>query len=389
MIAPISSMPAGDLRQREIRTLEALQRERAAWTELVDRVPSATPFQTWEWVSGFAHYDCCAPRVLVFEEPSGRWAGVLPLCERPSLLPGVRQLELIGGRLSDYPAMLAEPSRLAACERQASRWLTRLSGQPVALIRSQLDVPPRWMPSLPCRVIAQEEAVFVPLPSSVEQYMQSLSAKYRSNLRRYQRLLGSARIEFRTPHNERDLRAAMPVLFQLHQDRKYSQGERGRFYEPRWREAFTEIAVALQARAITQLTVMYINDTPAAASFDLRLHGTQFTYQYGMNPQLRSFSPGKLLTLRMLEDAINAGMRRYDFGRGLEEYKLQWSKERRELRDLIVARSSPILTAWLLAHKGYARLQRSRFLKRAYLTLWGREQPIAPRSDADAEQYLR
>jgi CelD/BcsL family acetyltransferase involved in cellulose biosynthesis len=340
-------------------------------------------------VSGFAHYDHCAPRVLVFEELSGRWAGVLPLCERPSLLPGVRQLELIGGRLSDYPGMLAEPTRLTACERAASRWLTRLSGQPAAVIRSQQHVPPHWLPALPCRVVAQEETVSVPLPASVEQYMQSLSAKYRSNLRRYQRLLGSARVEFRTPENERDLRAAMPVLFQLHQDRKCSQGERGRFYEPRWREAFTEIAVALQARVITRLTVMYINDTPAAASFDLRLHGTQFTYQYGMNPQLRSFSPGKLLTLRMLEDAINAGMRRYDFGRGLEEYKLQWSKERRELSDLIMARNSAILGAWLLTHKGYARLQRSRLLKRAYLTLRGREQPSAPGRDAGAEEYPR
>src|SRR5665213_2376332 len=350
------------LRLREIRTLEELAREREAWTDLVDRVSSATPFQTWEWVAGFADYDRCQPRVLVLEDTSGRWVGVLPLCEQPSMFPGVKQLELIGGRLSDYPGMLVEPAHRLACEQRVGALLTRLSGRPVALIRSQRDLPPRWLPRLPFKIVATDESIIVPLPADVEQFMQSLSAKFRSNLRRNHRRLGTGRIDFHTPTDERELRAAMPVLFHLHQLRKNSQGERGRFSDPRWCEAITEIAVSLQDLAITHLTIMRIDDAPVAASFDLRLHGIQYTYQYGMNPQLRSFSPGKLLTLKMLEDAIGAGMHHYDFGRGLEEYKLQWSKERRGVSDMIMARNSMILGVWALAQNGYGRLLRNRLL---------------------------
>jgi CelD/BcsL family acetyltransferase involved in cellulose biosynthesis len=123
---------------------------------------------------------------------------------------------------------------------------------------------------------------------------------------------------------------------------------------------------------------MFIDDVPVAASFDFRLHATQYTYQFGMDPRQRAFSPGKLLTLKMIEDAIGAGMRRYDFGRGLEEYKLQWSKERHGLNDMIMARSPAVLGAWSLVQNGYERLLRNRTLKSVYLAMRGRERRATP-----------
>ena len=375
-----------ELRLREFCTLEELAGAREAWTDLLDRVADATPFQTWEWVFGFASYDRCRPRMLVLEEPGGRWAAALPLCQRPSMIPGVGQLELIGGRLSDYPGLLAEPARRAECEERLREALARMLGRPVGSMRSQREVPPPWLPTLPYKVTARDESVVVALPSSTDEFMQSLSAKYRSNLRRNQRRLAAARVEFHTPADEGELRAAMPTLFHLHQLRKNSQGERGRFYEARWCEAITDIAVSLQARNVTRLTVLRIDDAPAAASFDLRLHGTQYTYQYGMNPELRAFSPGKLLTLRMLEDAIAAGMQRYDFGRGLEEYKLQWSKERREVYDILVARNSAVLALWSLLQDGQSWLLRNRLLKRAYLAVRGRERVQASAEEPEPEE---
>jgi CelD/BcsL family acetyltransferase involved in cellulose biosynthesis len=365
------------LRVRELRSLEEIASERAAWADLVDRDTSATPFQTWEWVYGQANYDRCRPRVLVLEDARGRWVGLVPLCEQTSMVPGVTQLELIGGRLSDYPGMVAEPVHRAACERRAGEYLERLAGRSVALIRSQQDIPPRWLPGLPYKVVTADENVVVPLALDVEQFMSSLSAKFRGNLiRERRRTIQSVRLAFHTPANEHELRAAMPVLFHLHQIRKNSQGERGRFYEPRWCEAITEIAAALLATDVTRLTLMFIDDVPAAASFDLRLHDTQYTYQIGMDPRFRAFSPGKLLTLKMIEDAIAAGIRRYDFGRGLDEYKLQWSKERHGLNDMIMARSPTVLGAWSLVQNGYARLLRNRTLKSVYLAVRGRENAV-------------
>lgn len=364
---------------QELRSLEEVAAARDAWRDLTARVPSATPFQTWEWVHGFARYDRSRPRVLVLTEPGGRWLAVLPLCES-SRIPWIRRLELIGGRLSDYPGLLVDPARRAACEARLRSTLGRLLD--LGVMRSQPDNPPAWLPPLPYKVLATDESVVVTLPGNVEAFMQTLSAKFRSNLRRNQRRVEDSRIEFHTPTNERELRAAMPVLFELHQMRKNSQGERGRFYESRWREAITDIAVSLQVPGVTRLTILRIDDVPAAASFDLRLHATQFTYQYGMNPALKTYSPGKLLTLRMLEDAIGAGMQRYDFGRGMEEYKLQWSKQRRVVSDLIVARSPSILSTFALLKDGHSWLLRNRLLKKAYLTLRGRARPSP---DAQAE----
>jgi CelD/BcsL family acetyltransferase involved in cellulose biosynthesis len=342
------------------------------WTRLVERVESATPFQTWEWVFEFARFDDIPLRIGVLEDANGEWAAVLPLCERGAALPGVRVLELIGGRLSDYPGLLVDPAHLPAVDDLIRAWLGRLKSYRIMYLRSQRAGLPAWAPRRPFKVLSGEDTVVVRLADSLEKFSATLSAKFRSNLRRNERRLADKNATFRTPATEAQLRAEMPVLFDLHQARKNSQGERGRFFDPRWRDTVTQIAVRLLRRGITNLTILRIDGVPAAASFDLRLHGTQYTYQYGMNPELMEFSPGKLLTWRMLQDAVAAGMQTYDFGRGLEEYKLQWGKERRAVEDLIVARSAPVLEAWMAVQQVHQAVLRSRGLKKIYLATVGR-----------------
>jgi CelD/BcsL family acetyltransferase involved in cellulose biosynthesis len=370
----VSSTPSvvPTLRLREIRTLGELEKAQEPWTRLIERVESATPFQTWEWVFEFARFDNMPLRVGVFEDSNGEWAGVLPLGERRSAFPGVRVAELIGGRLSDYPGMLVDPRHIAACENLARAWLGRFTSHRIMYLRSQRAGLPAWAPRGPFEVLFGEDTVIVRLADTHEKFSATLSAKFRSNLRRNERRLAGKDARFCTPATEAELRAEMPVLFELHQARKNSQGERGRFFDPRWRNAVTEIAVRLLCRGVTNLTILRIDGVPAAASFDLRLHRTQYTYQFGMNPELLEFSPGKLLTWRMLQDAVAAGMQTYDFGRGLEEYKLQWSKERRPVEDLIIARSAPVLKAWMTVQHIHQSVLRSRGLKKIYLATVGR-----------------
>ena len=59
--------------------------------------------------------------------------------------------------------------------------------------------------------------------------------------------------------------------------------------------------------------------------------GTFHYYQSGYDPEWAARSPGLVLTGRTVEDAYARGLRYYDFLRGEEAYKLDWTADRREL----------------------------------------------------------
>nr|WP_246259143.1 GNAT family N-acetyltransferase [Streptomyces typhae] len=123
------------------------------------------------------------------------------------------------------------------------------------------------------------------------------------------------------------------------------------------------------------LSVVYAGDRPVAAHFG-PMSSTVFAAWFTTyDPDLRYYSPGLIMHLRMAEAAGRAGVRVLDLGRGDKEYK-DWLKTR-ELRvaEGFVTRPHPVATAhrlWrrpvrglrntVLAHPGL-RKQADRLLK--------------------------
>lgn len=69
------------------------------------------------------------------------------------------------------------------------------------------------------------------------------------------------------------------------------------------------------------LSVLYAADRPVAAHFGLRSRTVLSCWLPSYDRTVATFSPGRILCLRMIEAAAASGVRLVDFGRGEAAYK--------------------------------------------------------------------
>ncbi len=69
------------------------------------------------------------------------------------------------------------------------------------------------------------------------------------------------------------------------------------------------------------LSTLYINDTLAAASLNMKTRSVLHTWFISYNPGFSKYSPGHILSLATIEAAAERGIQRVDLGRGDDSYK--------------------------------------------------------------------
>lgn len=123
-----------------------------------------------------------------------------------------------------------------------------------------------------------------------------------------------------------------------------------------WRTVVTDPFIAANLRA----TILYAGGEPIAFSFDLRggdvLYGIASSYREDM----ARFSPGQIVTTRLLEDSLAMGIRSIDWGSGDTGYKRALGAEPgSQIVDLMLVRN-PVLAAavkpqWETSHHSAGR----------------------------------
>ena len=84
-----------------------------------------------------------------------------------------------------------------------------------------------------------------------------------------------------------------------------------------WRLAAADPVIAAQLRA----TILYAANRPIAFSFDLEAGGVLYGIASSYAEDMASFSPGQIITTKLLDDAITRGVRTIDWGSGDTGYK--------------------------------------------------------------------
>lgn len=375
----MADLGMSDIRIHEIRTLGELEQLRAPWGELLEAMPSATPFQTWEWVYGLAQgagHDGRL-RIVVAERRGGTIVGIAPLWLRSLGLPRVAALEFIGDGVSDYlDVLVLEPygeavvARLLGWTQRSGDWrVLRLR----ALRRASVELLARHARF---DVLPYDVAPYADLPASLEEYEgRVLRKKLRQDIhRQHRRLVEAGRLAFHVDDAPDAVGIRLDDFFELHQRRQRSKGERGRFYDRKRRDAFRERSRVLAQAGILRLGLATIDAVPAACFYNLRMGERECFYLASMNPAYAEYGPGNLLQRHMIGEAIGAGMKVYDFGCGDEPYKARWTTGSVDLFQLVRARTG--VDALVLRNLDAWRttVQRSPLVKRIYLETVGRLQ---------------
>ncbi len=295
----------------------------AEWKDLFLRSQEATPFQHPSWL--LCWFKAFQPRDLMGIEvrASDRVIGLAPLLIYPR--EGERVLAFAGGGVSDYLNLVAEPGseqlvieRVLDAVQKIPNWtvldLTDLSGNS-ALLRSVLGREHTQKHDV-CYVLS--------LPQTTEELVDSLSKRQWSNLRNARsRTLreGEAKVELASPSHYSEF---LDDLVRLHTIRWNELDQNGVLSDSRLLDFHRGVAATLLKDGLLRLYRMRLNERTIAAIYSFFHRETVFCYLQGFDPQFAHLSPGTQLMFAVIQDAVRLSMRRFDFLRGEEGYKLHW-----------------------------------------------------------------
>lgn len=299
---------------------DALTALSSEWHDLFTGCSSATPFQHPAWLRAWIESFSPSRLAVIELRSAGKLAGLAPLLIYPR--GEERVLAFAGGGVSDYLGWLFSSNNeltdaLLRAMLAIPNWtvldLTDLrSGS--AVLNSRIGEFAR----------VHDTCFVLDLPKSKDELLHVFSKRQRANLRNAEsrlRRIGEGRVELAAGET---LSEALDDLFRLHASRWERAGQSGVLHEPEVQQFHRRAAPALLDEGILLLYRLRLGQRTIAVVYSMFLRETVYCYMQGYEPELASVSPGTQLMFHVLADAVNRGMRRFDFLRGEESYKQHW-----------------------------------------------------------------
>lgn len=347
----LASEIGGTLTTRTLRTVAEVRQIADDWRDLFHR-SHTTAFQSPDWLLPWI--EIFAPHKMLMLEirRSGRLIGLAPflIYSRDT----ERVLAFMGGGVSDYLNLLVEPGFEACVISEVFSAVVTAQEDWTVLDLTDLPQYSSLLSALLLRPHSRkhDNCSVLDLPQSPNGLLHVFSNRQRANLRnarsRLQRAGGGA-IEIATPENVFEF---LDDLFVLHTSRWSEQGQSGVLADDRIREFHKICAPRLLQDGLLHLSRLRVVDRTAAVIHSLYSAGTAYCYLQGFNPHFSFLSPGTQLMFSVISDAVDGGMRRFDFLRGQEAYKQHWRVEnqstfriqlsRSVLADIFASKTAPV-----------------------------------------------
>ncbi|MFN2525276.1 MAG: GNAT family N-acetyltransferase [Actinomycetota bacterium] len=300
------------------------------WRDLLGRDPERHIFATPEWSRAWWEEFPKNKDLLVLTlRRDGESFAIAPLYRKND--PGRQILRFVGGlELTDYLGPICSPEDRDQAAAGLIDWLLSTDEEWDTFDAHNLPVPLGFADQLVDHAdrsrlnfsIEQEEITgILELPPSWDAYLTALEGKERHELRRKLRRLEreASDAAFRSA-TEDSLAHDLKIFFAMHRG---TEGHKGHFMRPEIATFFTRVAEAFMPHGRLRLDFLELAGRPVAATFGLRYEDTFYLYNSAYEPDLARLSPGLVLVAHLVQDAIDAGVKKFDFLRGPERYKFE------------------------------------------------------------------
>lgn len=335
-------MVSGNGTVREIGDVGELADYKLLWNALLARTPSASFFQSLEWLTVFwRHYGRDMRLRVLLVSAAGETIGILPLVETTEhtrlgslrvLTYPLRDWGTAYGPISGLPtATLALGLRHVRATRRD--WdLLELRWVPDGVDRGRTATA-LAAAELPSRRSIWERAGLIDLRHGWSGYLDTRDGRWRRKLR----------------SNERRLLARGAIDYVRHRPRGAAQGDG----DPRWdsydaceriaeqswqarspdgttlshpsvRPFLRDMHEAASAAGAADVNLLYLAGEPAAFVYGYCCHGNLFALRTGYDARFADGGPGSVLLRRTIEDGGRRGDRSIDMGSGSLDYKRFW-----------------------------------------------------------------
>jgi len=172
-----------------------------------------------------------------------------------------------------------------------------------------------------CRVTTNKETVSfeMDLSPSFDEYLETLSAKQRHEVRRkLRRLTEEGKIEYRFIEKGNELPSAMDAFFKMFIE---SRQDKAVFMTEQMKSYFRLLVDAMKEIGLLKLGVLDLDSKPVAEILCFDYNDCIYLYNSGYDPQYVSLSVGLLSKVLAIQDSIAKGKKKFDFLKGAEVYK--------------------------------------------------------------------
>lgn len=291
-----------------------------AWRTLYARSENASFFQSPDWLLPlWEQLEDDAPRVFAAHDAHGRLVALLPLCAEGS---PTSTLALLGGEVTDYLGALVDPAVPDALEALLAEVVRRHPPARVAITLEQLEArSPLLSANLPRGVRGvqhdQDVCPYLALAGKrtlAEVVPPSFLARTLQQRRQAERATRALSVR---ALDEAEVDAGMSQLFALHTQRWQPRGEAGSFASERLCAFHRSVARRAAHAGSLRLMALRDGDEPLALLLAFASHGRVLYYASGFAARHARLSPGRLVLLGLLEQALAEGADELDFLPGL------------------------------------------------------------------------
>ncbi|HKP54310.1 MAG TPA: GNAT family N-acetyltransferase [Chloroflexia bacterium] len=348
---------------------------RAEWLELMES-SDAGVFNSWEWL--YPWYTRIGTgrelHILTARDGEGILLGVMPLCMERRRVMGqtLRRLAFLGETEvgSDYLDVVARRGYEEDVTRIFLQSLRASADEWDVLDLLDMDAGSRTVRDLQevfgsgAFVVEINEGSICPyetfVPGETSDGFLRRTRRYDNYVRRRKWLQKQPGYRIEVTNNPGEVAAPLSEFMRLHALRWAEDGGSQGITGPEV-EAFHRDATQLLAeRGQLRLYTMMVGDKAVASVYGIVHGGTFIYYQSGRDPEWQSKSVGLVLVGETFKDAIDMGLREYDFLRGVETYKSDWvTRERRTVGVRVYKQGSK--GAWLTRSERASRTTRRLF----------------------------
>jgi CelD/BcsL family acetyltransferase involved in cellulose biosynthesis len=345
-VAAVSSSPALGTATR-MSLSEALALGPDPWDAIQAQMGARSPFMSWAWHRAWADADPDSARseALVLRDGAAVQA-ILPLLSREIRFHRVpvRALTWAIGDLGcpDHLDVLATPSADLAAFVSL---LERLEWDVIVLSNLASNAPAagRLADALAARGHATQRqplwaCPYLDLSGDWEGYLHGVTKSRRQALRYMERNLRRHHRVAIVDYDETRVEEGWQRLVSLHERRWAAGGGEGAFRDPRVDRLHRRFITELARRGQLWLTTLDVDGEPVAAWYGFTGNDTVYFYQSGRDPGWDRESVGQVLLATMIRRAMERGFKRFDFLRGEDPYKRQWTTVARTTEEITVFR---------------------------------------------------
>jgi CelD/BcsL family acetyltransferase involved in cellulose biosynthesis len=303
------------------------------WNKLLERSATNTVFQTWEWNQlWWKHFGPSEGLLLlIVRNSTGELLGIAPFfCDQE--VDKQKRIKFLGGTdLSDYLDFIVCRGKEPLVYPAIANFLI---SHPDFWDTIELHCLPEGSPTLDVFRACWGEERFreslstedvcprAQLSASWNEFLASMSQKERHEIRRKINKIQREAEDFRyVATDSTGFPEAIESFLELH--RKSDTGKMV-FMSLKRAEFFREMAWTLLREGWLDLSFLEGNHRKLASLLNFTYRGTVYVYNSGYDPDFGHWSPGWVLISYSIQDAIERGMRIYDFLRGRESYKYRF-----------------------------------------------------------------